>query len=64
MKYIKIWQVEIFGSKVIYTSLDDAIESLKCDLEDLEDNQREPIVISTKEITETQFNNLPEFEGY
>lgn len=59
---IKVWKVEVFGSWVIFKSLPDLLDSLKCDLEEITDP--EEIIISPVWMYEYEFNKLPEFEGY
>jgi hypothetical protein len=59
---IKVWKLEIFGSWIIFNSLKELIQSLECDLEDID--KPEDIIISPEWMYKHEFESLPEFEGH
>lgn len=63
---IKVWKLQIFGSWIVFGSLKDLIASLECDLEAAEGYEDESIEIEVQcvHMTQHEYENLPEFEGY
>ena len=64
---IKVFRLQIFGSWIIFGSMKGLIDSLECDLESLEDsNENDSIEIEIECVymTQHEYENLPEFEGY
>lgn len=59
---IKVWKVEVFGSWIIFNSLDDLLDSLKYDLSEI--NEPENLIISPVWMYEHELDKLPEFEGH
>lgn len=62
MEKTKYWKLEVFESWVIFSSIQNLCDSLSCDLEDIENPEN--IIIAPIFMTESEFNKLPEFEGY
>lgn len=59
---IKVWKLQLFGSWIIFTCLQDLISHLECDLQEIQES--EDIIISPVWIYEHELEKLPEFEGY
>lgn len=57
-----VYCLELNGKTAIYFNIDDLAESIKWELEtiDLDDKYQ----VYTKEITEQELNNMPEFDGF
>jgi hypothetical protein len=62
---IKVFELKVksewMNGSIIFNSLDDAMECLKTDLED---ETEASIKLKVLEMTEEQYNALPEFEGW
>lgn len=61
-KKIKVWELNIFESKVLFTSLQDLLSSLECDLGEIDES--EDLTIGPVWMSENKFSKLPEFNGY
>jgi len=61
-KQLKVWELQIFGSLIVFNSLDDLLYSLKCDLSEIEEGA--DISISPKWMTQKELISLPEFDGF
>lgn len=59
---IKVWKLEVFGSWIIFNSLEGLIASLAYDIEDIDEST--DIIISPIWMHEHEYENLPEFEGH
>jgi len=57
-----MYELKMFGSKIIFKYLKDVISVLETDL--LEIDEPCDIVVTPIEMTEEQYNNLNEFQGY
>lgn len=62
MEKTLVYCLELNGKTAIYFNIDDLAESIKWELEtiDLDDKYQ----VYTKEITEQELNNMPEFDGF
>ena len=59
---MKVWKLKIFGTSLIYTSIEDLINSLACDIAEFEGSKE--ITITPFEMSEDEYDELDDFEGY
>lgn len=59
---IKVWELKIFDSWIIFGSLNGLISSLECELEDI--YEPEDITISPVWMYQHEYEKLPEFDGH
>lgn len=60
----QVFKLELNGSWLIDEDLDNILETLKSELEELELNELIDAQISLIEMSESEYNNLPEFDGF
>lgn len=66
MEKIKVFELKMFGSKIIDALPENIIGMIEAELENLQNDEFDVlrIEIRRKEMTIKQYENLPEFEGY
>ncbi|GEJ45999.1 hypothetical protein [Chryseobacterium sp. ON_d1] len=60
----QVFKLELNGSWFIDEDYDNILETLKSELEELELNEIIDVRISLIEMSESEYNNLPEFDGF
>lgn len=60
----QVFKLELNGSWFIDEDYDNILETLKSELEELELNEPIDVRISLIEMSESEYNNLPEFDGF
>lgn len=60
----KVFKLELNGSWLIDQNYDNILETIKNEIEELELNEPQDFKISLIEMSEEEYNNLPEFEGF
>jgi hypothetical protein len=61
---IEVYELQLFGSKIILNSLKEVADILEADLCGIEFDEPEKIIVTRKMMRESELQNLPEFEGY
>ncbi len=59
---IKVWKLEVFGSWIIFLSLNDLVGNLEYDIEDID--EATDIIITPVWMTKHEYQDLPEFDGH
>lgn len=57
-----VYCLELNGKTTIYTDIDDLTDALNWELETIDSEDK--FQVYTKEITNKELNDLPEFEGF
>lgn len=57
-----VYCLELNGKTAIYTDIDDLTDALNWELETIDSEDK--FQVYTKEITNKELNDLPEFEGF
>lgn len=60
----QVFKLELNGSWFIDEDYNNILETLKSELEELELNEPIDVRISLIEMSESEYNNLPEFDGF
>lgn len=60
----QVFKLELNGSWLIDEDYDNILETLKSELEELELNEPIDVRISLIEMSEKEYENLPEFDGF
>lgn len=60
----QVFKLELNGSWLIDENYDYILETLKSELQELELNEPIDVQISLIEMSESEYNNLPEFDGF
>ena len=61
---MKVFLLNVNGFKLYLESMNEVLETLKNEFQDLEKEDFPQIVILTQEISEEEFEKLPEFDGF
>lgn len=60
----KVFILNVNGSRLCLESMNEVLETLKNEFQDVEKEDFPQISISTQELSEEEFKNLPEFDGF
>lgn len=60
----QVFKLELNGSWLFDENYDNILETLKSEIEELEFNEPIDVRISLIEMSESEYNNLPEFDGF
>lgn len=64
MEKIKVYCLKIHGQKCSFDVFDALIESIRIEVENMEENEPLNSIIEVLEMTQKEYDDLPEFVGY
>ena len=61
---VEVYELNYLGQRVIFQDLGGLMVSLHADIENTDCDEPQEMTITKKLMRESEFKNLPEFEGY